>query len=235
MEKHRFAGGHTEKTILKLSWEGEFFGVGLFEELAGMYPAHADEMTACATMEWFNTHYCEPFAHDAGIHVTLETAEKLGREGAALARHYRTFEGIAKATVEETKEVDPLFKQLGKGAGTPELKALGDDLLDHENAMRDWMRSELDGKSDGAAKVFEYLERHGITREDAVTPREDREDSAGDQQQLVLAFFDSEDEADRAAEALRHWEKATEYMKVDALKELGGTPQAHKVAKVTAD
>lgn len=45
--------------------------------------------------------------------------------------------------------------------------------------MRDWMRSELAGKSDGAAKVFEYLERHGITREDAVTPREDREDSAG--------------------------------------------------------
>lgn len=65
VEKHRFAGSHTEKTILKLAWEGEFFGVGLFEELAKMYPEHAEEMTACATMEWFNTHYCEPFAHDA--------------------------------------------------------------------------------------------------------------------------------------------------------------------------
>ncbi|MEU1185895.1 hypothetical protein ABZ464_51460 [Streptomyces sp. NPDC005820] len=235
MEKHRFAGSHTEKSILKLSWEGEFFGVGLFEELARMYPEHADEMTACATMEWFNTHYCEPFTHDAGMHVTVERAEKLGREGVALARHYRTFEGIAKATIEETKEVDPLFKQLSKGAGTPELKALGDDLLDHENAMRDWMRSELDGKSDGAAKVFEYLERHGITREDAITPREDREDSAGDQQQLVLAFFDSEDEADHAAEALKGWEKATEYMKVDAIgvlvKDKDGNPKQHKLGR----
>ena len=137
VEKHRFGGSHTEKTILKLSWEGEFFGVGLFEELTKMYPEHADEMTACATMEWFNTHYAEPFAHDAGMHVTLAEAEKLGREGAALARHYRTFDGIAKGTIEETKEVDPLFKQLIKGADTPELKALGEDLLEHENAMRD--------------------------------------------------------------------------------------------------
>lgn len=101
--------------------------------------------------------------------------------------------------------------------------------------MRDWMRSELAGKSDGAAKVFEYLERHGITREDAVTPREDREDSAGDQQQLVLAFFDSEDEADQAAEALKGWEKATEYMKVDAIgvlvKDKDGNPKQHKLGR----
>jgi hypothetical protein len=110
--KHRLARSRTEKTILKLSWEGEFFGVGLFEELTKMYPEHPDEMTACATMEWFNTHYAEAFAHDAGMHLTLEEAEKLGREGAALARHYRKFDGIAKATIEETGGVDPLFKQL---------------------------------------------------------------------------------------------------------------------------
>jgi uncharacterized membrane protein len=235
VEKHRFGGSHTEKTILKLAWEGEFFGVGLFEELTKMWPDHADEMTACATMEWFNTHYAEPFAHDAGMHVTLAEAEKLGREGAALARHYRTFDGIAKGTIEETAEVDPLFKQLIKGADTPELKALGEDLLEHENAMRDWMQSELDGKSDGAAKVFAYLERHGISREDAVTPREDREDSAGDQQQLVLAFFDSEDAADKAAEALKKWEKATEYMKLDAIgvlvKEEDGEVKQHKLGR----
>jgi len=217
VEKNRFAGSRTEQGILKIAWEGEFFGVGLFEELTEMYPEHAEQLTACATMEWYNTHYCEPFAHDAGMHVTLEQAEKLGREGAAMARRHRKFESIAKLLIEETKEVDPLYKQMSKGAKTPELATLGEDLLEHENAMRDWMKSELDGKPDGGEKIFAYLERHGITREEAVAPREAREDSAGNKQQLVLAFFPSEDAADQAAESLKHWEKATEYMKVDAI------------------
>jgi uncharacterized membrane protein len=134
-----------------------------------------------------------------------------------MARHLRSFEAVAKVTIEETGEADELYKQLIKGARTAELKALGEDLLEHENAMRDWSRSELDGKSDGAEKVFAYLERHGISREEAVTPRKLREDVGGDRQQLVLAFFASEDGADRAAEALKDWEKATEYMKVDAI------------------
>jgi hypothetical protein len=27
----------------------------------------ADQLTAAATLEWFNVHYCEPFGHDAGV------------------------------------------------------------------------------------------------------------------------------------------------------------------------
>jgi uncharacterized membrane protein len=108
-------------------------------------------------------------------------------------------------------------------------------LDDHENALRDWLKSELDGKSDGAEKVFAYLERYGITRKDAVVPREDREDFGGDKQLLVLAFFDTEDAADRAAKAMRDWEKATEYMKVDAVgvlvKGKDGKVKEHKLGK----
>ncbi|MEV6728462.1 hypothetical protein [Streptomyces sp. NPDC051364] len=217
VEKQRFGGGRTEQALVKVAWEGELFGVGLFEELAEMYPAHAEEFTACATMEWFNVHYCDPFGHDAGMSVTLEKAEKLGREGAAVARRHRSFEGVAKLAIEETGEADLLYKHLIKGARTLELKALGEDLLEHENAMRAWLQSELDGKSDGAEKVFAYLERHGISREDAVTPRKLREDVGGDKQQLALAFFTSEDAADHAAEALKKWEKGSECMKVDAI------------------
>jgi uncharacterized membrane protein len=198
-------------------------------------PEHAEEFTACATMEWFNVHYCEAFGHDAGMHVTLEDAEKLGREGAAFAGHVNSFEAMGELTIEETKEVDPLFKQLSKGADTPELKALGEDLYAHENAMRDWLKSELDGTPDGAEKVFAYLERHGITREDAVTPRKRREDVGGDSQQLVLAFFASEDAADEAAKALKEWEKASEYMKVDAIgvlaKDKDGEVKQHKLGR----
>ena len=69
-------------------------------------------------MEWFNIHCCEPFGHDAGIHVTLEQAEKLRREGTAMARHLRSFEAVAKVTIEETGEADELYKQLIKGART---------------------------------------------------------------------------------------------------------------------
>src|SRR5512132_4287290 len=128
-----------------------------------------------------------------------------------------------------------MYEHLGKDAGTPELKAFADDLVAHENALRDWIKSELDGKSDGAEKVFAYLERNGISREEAVTPRKVREESGGDKQQLVLAFFDTEDAADQAAKALKGWEKATEYMKVDAIgvlvKDDKGQVKEHKPGK----
>jgi hypothetical protein len=54
----------------------------------------------------------------------------------------------------------------------------------------------------------------------------------GDTQQLVLAFFANEDAADEAAMALKKWEKASEYMKVDAIgmlaKDEGGKVKQHK-------
>jgi hypothetical protein len=78
VEKHRFGGGRGEKAWLKMSWEGEIFGVGMMEAMAEMYPEHADEATAGATMEWFNIHVLEDFGHQAGVHVSLEDAEKLG-------------------------------------------------------------------------------------------------------------------------------------------------------------
>ena len=137
--------------MLKIAWEGELFGVGMFETLAEMYPDHADEFTACATLEWFNVHYCEPFGHAAGMHVTLERAEKLGREGAAFARHIHSFDGVAKVGIEETKEADEIYKQLSKRAGSPELKVLGEDLLAHENALRDWMQAAASASSSARA------------------------------------------------------------------------------------
>jgi hypothetical protein len=142
---------------------------------------------------------------------------------------------VAKLTIAETPAADKMYEQLGEGARTPELKAFADDLYEHENALRDWLKSELDGKSDGAEKVFAYLERHGVTREAAVTARRDREDFGGDTQQLVLAFVASEDAADEAARALREWEKASEFMKVDAIgvlvKDENGEINEHKLGK----
>jgi uncharacterized membrane protein len=234
IEKHRLGGGRTEHEWLKMSWEGEIFGVGMFEAMAEIQPEHADEATACATMEWFNIHRLEDFGHAAGAIVSLEDAEKLGREGAKLVRKH-SFERVAKLTIEETPEADKMYEHLGNDADTPELKAFAADLVEHENALRDWIKSELDGKSDHAEKVFAYLERNGITREDAVTPRKDREESGGDKQQLVLAFFDTEDAADQAADALKGWENATEYMKVDAIgvlvKDKDGKVKEHKLGK----
>ena len=234
VEKHRFGGGRGERAWLTTSWEGEIFGVGMFEAMADTQPEHADEATACATMEWFNIHRLEEFGHAAGVHVSLEKAEKLGCEGAKLVRTH-SFEEVAKLTIEETPAADKMYEHLGKDAATPELRAFADDLVAHENALRDWIKSEVDGKSDGAEKVFAYLERHGITRQQAVTPRKVREESGGDKQQLVLAFFDTEDAADQAAKALKDWEKASEYMKVDAVgvlvKDNDGKVKEHKLGK----
>jgi uncharacterized membrane protein/rubrerythrin len=233
LDRQRFEG-RTMQEMLKVSWEGEIYGVGMMEELAKRYPEHADHATACATMEWFNVHRCEEFGHEVGVYVTLEQAEKLGREGAELVRRH-SFKSAAKLTAAETPAADKMYEELAKLAENPELKAFAGHLDDHENALRDWLKSELDGKSDGAEKVFAYLERYGITRKDAVIPREEREDYGGDKQQLVLAFFDTEDAADQAAKALRDWEKATEYMKVDAVGVLvkgdDGKVKEHKLGK----
>ena len=87
MEKERFGEDRSERALLKVAWEGELFGVGLFETMAEKHPEHADLLTACATMEWFNVHYCEPLGHAAGVHVSLKEAEKEGREGEEFARH----------------------------------------------------------------------------------------------------------------------------------------------------
>jgi hypothetical protein len=54
MEKHRFGGDRSERALLKMSWEGERFGVGLFEAMAELYPEPAEVFTACAMMEWFS-------------------------------------------------------------------------------------------------------------------------------------------------------------------------------------
>jgi hypothetical protein len=146
VEKHRFGGGHGEQAWLKMSWEGEIFGVGMLETMAEMYPEHADEATACATMEWFNIGRCEEFGHDA---------EKLGQEGARLTRKH-SFETLAKMTVAETPAADKMYLELAKGAPTPELKAFAEDLYDHENALRDWLKSELDEKSDYQMSIAQY-------------------------------------------------------------------------------
>ena len=34
VEKDRLIGGRTEQAMLKIAWEGEIYGVGMFEEMA---------------------------------------------------------------------------------------------------------------------------------------------------------------------------------------------------------
>lgn len=235
LEKHHYAGVRSEKEILKLTWEGEIFGVGMFEAMAEKYPEHAEPCTACATMEWLNVHLCEEFGHDAGIHITLDESEKLAHLGAALVRKF-SFEHIAKLTVfEAAHAAGPLYKKLSENARTPELRKFADLLFSHEYALSDWLKSELDGKSDGAVKIFEYLEKHGISREEAVTPRKDKSDFGGDRQQLVLAIYSSESQADQAAKLIRNWEKASDHMKVDGIgvlvKDKEGKIKQHKLGK----
>jgi hypothetical protein len=164
----QYAGGRVEKLLLRVSWEAELFGVGMFETLAQLHPAHAESLTACAAMERHNARCCEPFGRDAGIGVTPARAESLQNWGAALARRLPTFSSVARLMIIETPVADLLYRRLGRSTRSPGLKRFADELYDHENAMRDWFRSELKGDSDGAEKVFAYLQRHGVTREEAV-------------------------------------------------------------------
>ncbi|MFJ6778749.1 hypothetical protein [Streptomyces yangpuensis] len=234
IEKHRLVGGRTEQEMLKIAWEGEIFGVGMFEALAKKQPEYADLANAVATMEWLNVHLAEEFGHAAGVSVSLKQAEKLGREGAEMVEKH-SFEHLVNETMRETPAADKLYMELAKHAKSPELKEFADNLMVHEPALRDWLKSEKDGSSDNAEKVFAYLERHGISREEAITPRKDRETYGGDKQQLVLAFFPDEDLADEAAKVFKNWDKATDYMKVDGVgvlvKDGNGEVKEHKLGK----
>jgi hypothetical protein len=62
----------TERDILKIAWEGELFGVGLFETLTEMYPEHAKELTACATLRRSRSAIAHSKAWRSGI--SLPTA-----------------------------------------------------------------------------------------------------------------------------------------------------------------
>jgi hypothetical protein len=73
-------------------------------------------------MEWFNVHRCEEFGHETGVYVTLEQAEKLGREGAELVRKH-SFTTVAKMTVAETPAADKMYEELAKVAKNSELAA----------------------------------------------------------------------------------------------------------------
>src|SRR5262245_34950454 len=126
--KDRFAGRLRVQAMLRLSWEAEIFGVAMMEALAEMHPRHAEVLTACANMEWFNVGYCARFGHAAGMHVSVERAERLGRLGAATSRGLRTFDLAAKLMIVETPVASLMYQRLGKVAGTPELKTLADDL-----------------------------------------------------------------------------------------------------------
>ena len=121
VEKHRYGSGHTEQDLLRTSWEGEIFGTGMLEELAKRYPEYADPATAGATMEWYNVHRCEDFGHETGVAVTLEKAEKLGREGAELVRKH-SFKTVAQMTAAETPASDKMYNELAKITKNPELK-----------------------------------------------------------------------------------------------------------------
>jgi hypothetical protein len=52
------------------------------------------------------------------------------------------------------------------------LRILGTDFAEHEQAMCNWFQSVAEGKSDGAEKVFAYLECHGVSRGAALAPLE---------------------------------------------------------------
>jgi hypothetical protein len=63
-----------------------------------------------------------------------------------------------------------MYLKMAEGASTPALKTLGSDFAEHEQAMCDWFQSVVEGNSDGAKKVFAYLDRHGVSREAALAP-----------------------------------------------------------------
>eukprot|EP00928_Gymnodinium_smaydae_P042759 TRINITY_DN2875_c0_g1_i1.p1 TRINITY_DN2875_c0_g1~~TRINITY_DN2875_c0_g1_i1.p1 ORF type:complete len:204 (-),score=38.88 TRINITY_DN2875_c0_g1_i1:225-836(-) len=170
-DEKRILGQLRLQALLKLSWKAEYFGVGMMEELAAMFPEHRDILLACANMEWLNASFCKRFGDDVGMNVDADHAEMLMRLGAATARTLRSFNAAAKLMIIETPEALFLYERLRTLAGGTELKALADDLIEHEKAMRDWFKSENDGMSDGGRKVFEYLERHGIRRAEAILPR----------------------------------------------------------------
>ena len=116
-----------------------------------------------------------------------------------------SFEHVAKEAMRETPAADKLYEEMGKHTRNPELKAFADDLMVHEPALRDWLKSELDGNSDGAEKVFAYLERHGISRERSGDPAERQRRPRRGCATPGARVLPSEDLADQAAMVLKNW------------------------------
>lgn len=166
--KDRSLETNDEQELLQTTWEGEYFGTGIFLEMLEKYPQYTDESRACAQMEWRNVQWCKRVAQELDVHLTLEQAEKRMRQGAEFVRKAASFEEMATAMKKETPNTVKMYAKMAANASTEQLKKLGTDFCEHEQALCDWMVSEAEGKSDGAEKVFAWLERHAVTRKEAL-------------------------------------------------------------------
>jgi hypothetical protein len=86
-------------------------------------------------MEWYNIGYCKPIAHEIGVHMTLDHAEKTQQDGVAYAGTLEPSRTPPKAVMEETPSTVAMYLKMAEGASTPALKTLGNDFAEHEQAM----------------------------------------------------------------------------------------------------
>lgn len=173
--KNRSKETADEQQLILTSLEGEHLGTAFFKALLKKFPQYKDEFQACMAMEHYNIGYCKPIAAAAGVHLTVDQVEGLHQQAADIVAKFDTFEDAEKAVADETPGTVEMYMKMADGASSPELKTLGIDFAEHdehEQAFNVWMQSVVEGKSDGAKRVFAYLENHGVSREAALGPLE---------------------------------------------------------------
>jgi hypothetical protein len=163
-----------EQQLLLMSWEGEYLGTAFFKALLKKFPApeYKEGFQASMAMEYWNIGYCKSIAAPAGVHLTVDQVDKLEQQAADMVAKFDTFEDAEKAVADEMPGTVKMYMKMADGASSAEVKTLGIDFAEHEQAFAAWMHSVVEGNSDGAKRVFAYLENHGVSREEALTPLE---------------------------------------------------------------
>ncbi len=132
------------------AYQGEVLGEILFDRLATILddraePEHADSMRVLATLERRTKEEVAPALTRAGI-ATAPDQEQVDLAAALAEGSAQTsWEDLMSATVAITGQFIPLYRRIGEL--NPAELAAADLLVAHEQALREFARAELAGKT----------------------------------------------------------------------------------------
>lgn len=146
--------------LLQKAWEGEILGRTFFSGLADAAPTDAPMWELMVALESATAAMIEPIAAAHGV-VIDEHAQVV--EGEALVAGSRDLsrDDLLAATL----AVIPGFLEMYRELATvlpPEETWLGDELVEHEQALAEALDAALHDRPNGTTRVVAYLARRGI-------------------------------------------------------------------------
>lgn len=145
--------------LLKKSWAGEILGRSFFAGLSAAMPDDERMWRLLTSLEETTGALVAPVAEKHGIGIDVPALEATGAGFAGSAAESGR-EALFKQTLEVVAEFLESYRELAALLADDEAW-LGQELVEHEQALAYYIERELAGDQGGDTKVLEFLARHG--------------------------------------------------------------------------